>query len=95
MYKHRGTADLLSHCSKTHKFSDSNANTDEMLYAKKISTLWIKIFFITVYIAVAVLNQYLLRKSHIIIINNNDYEADTKNNPSVWTVFELFSNLHL
>ena len=28
-------ADKLDHCSETHEFSDSNANIDEMVYAKK------------------------------------------------------------
>ena len=44
--------------------------------------------FIIVYIAVAVLNQCLIRKYHIIISNASDYEPDIKNNPSFWAVFE-------
>ena len=46
------------------------------------------LFFITVYIAVAVFNHYPIRKSHIIIRYNSDYEPHTKNKPSVWTVFK-------
>ena len=45
---------------------------------------------ITVYIAVAVLNQYSFRKPHIILRNHSDYEPDTKNNPSVCAAFEPF-----
>ena len=45
-------------------------------------------FFIIVYIAVAVLNQYRIIKYHIIISNASDYEPDIKNNPSFWAVFE-------
>ena len=44
--------------------------------------------FIIVYIAVAVLNQYPIRKYHIIISNASDYEPDIKNNPSFWAVFK-------
>ena len=34
------------------------------------------------------MNQYLIRKYHIIISNASDYEQDIKNNPSFWAVFE-------